>query len=461
MIIFPSKVNTVAMAPFRHRQLFFARSENRDNSDHGDAEEIVDALPIGGRDSDFYDQRYAQSPTAEPLSESMVRLVRSQLATLFYERMAFGIISTMKFRVEWNAYGSLRSFKQPRLPPKIFIPRCPHIRNHLLEYADVHVAVYFDWLDESFLFPRNGFETRKLGRYTWRKWFHWHDGRPPFLGYQKFAKPIGLRGSEPRDIQNVREFHRSLCDAVSTGLSQQELPKPSPSTHRSSQTRSQPTNPKSSRLTNLRTYQDRGREMAHLFRAIVIIVDDQVMQYKEPEICRPVLDPLGLPHNEKERDWTVSQYSVLLCRTGDEEHLSSPISFQSLYDSGKALPVNRPDYDDDGISVVRVKIDTALEFLLDLIHRERETMPSIGLAAEMENRQHLEACEKWVDGVMEHAGRVGIDTNGFTWEAVRRAKAALNGEAFDEYQTDPLWNHLGTTLLPVAWVDPPDELERA
>ncbi|EMR71404.1 hypothetical protein UCREL1_1549 [Eutypa lata UCREL1] len=238
------------MAPFRHRQLFFARSENRDNSDHGDAEEIVDALPIGGRDSDFYDQRYAQSPTAEPLSESMVRLVRSQLATLFYERMAFGIISTMKFRVEWNA-------------------------------------------------------------------------------------------------------------------------------------------------------------------------------------------------------------------TGDEEHLSSPISFQSLYDSGKALPVNRPDYDDDGISVVRVKIDTALEFLLDLIHRERETMPSIGLAAEMENRQHLEACEKWVDGVMEHAGRVGIDRNGFTWEAVRRAKAALNGEAFDEYQTDPLWNHLGTTLLPVAWVDPPDELERA
>lgn len=36
---------------------------------------------------------------------------------------------------------------------------------------------------------------------------------------------------------------------------------------------------------------------------------------------------------------------------------------------------------------------------------------------------------------MEHAGRVGIDANGFTWEAVRRAKAAQNGEAFNEDQT--------------------------
>lgn len=38
------------------------------------------------------------------------------------------------------------------------------------------------------------------------------------------------------------------------------------------------------------------------------------------------------------------------------------------------------------------------------------------------------------------------------------AKAALDGEAFDKDQIDPLWNHLGTTSLPLGWVDPPDEL---
>ncbi|KAI1754569.1 hypothetical protein F4782DRAFT_493008 [Xylaria castorea] len=454
------------MAPFRHRQVFCAWQKNPNDPCLGDAEAVVDCIQRCARDSSWYDQRYAQSPTAEPLSEDMVRLVRSQLATLFYERMAFGILCTLKFRLEWRPDGMqhcIRSFDQPRLLPKIFAPRSRPVRDHLLEYANVHVAIYFDWFDHAFLYGHNGFQTQKLGRYIWRKWFHWHGGQPPFLGYQMFAKPIGLRGSKPRDIQNLREFHRSLCDAVSIGLSQQELPKPSPSTHRSSQMRSQPRNPKPPQLTNVRTYKNRGREMAHLFRAIVIIVDNQVTQHKESEIWHPVLTPEEiqgpLAYMEQRRDWVVSQHSVLLFRTGDDTHLSSPISFQSLYDSGKALPVNRPDCDDDdGINIIRVKIDTALEFVFDLIYRERETLPSIGLAAEIENQQHSEACEKWVDNVMEHAGRVGIDTNGFTWEAVRRAKAALNGEAFDRDQIDPTWNHLGTTTLPIGWVDPPNEL---
>ncbi|KAI2466541.1 hypothetical protein F4781DRAFT_424008 [Annulohypoxylon bovei var. microspora] len=396
----------------------------------------------------------------------MVRLVRSQLATLFYERMAFGILCTLRFRLRWGAGGTsydIPSFDQPRLPPKFFLPRSRHVRDHLLEYADVHVAVYFDWFEKAFLYGHNGFLTKKLGRYIWKKWFHWHGGRPPFLGYQKFVKPIGLAGSKPRDIQNVREFHRSLCDAVSAGLSQQELPKPSPPTYRSRQMRLRPRDPKPPQPTNLRTYRGKGREMAHLFRAIVIVVDDQVLEYEEAEIYGPqlIVNPCRdtFQRGQELQEWIVSQHSVLLLRTGDDGHLSSPIDFQSLYDSGKALPVNRPDCDDDGSSIVRVKTDAALEFVLDLIHRERETIPSVGLAAETEYRQHSEACEKWVDGVMEHAGRVGIDTNGYTWEAVRRAKAAQNGEAFHYSQIDPIWDHLTSTYLPLGWVDPPEELE--
>ncbi|KAI1394946.1 hypothetical protein F4819DRAFT_479966, partial [Hypoxylon fuscum] len=190
--------------------------------------------------------------------------------------MAFGILCTLKFKAEWRVVPikySIRSFDRPRLPATLFVPRSRPVRDHLLEYADVHIAVYFDWLDDAFLYAHNGFDTQKLGRYIWRKWFYWHDGQPPFLGYQTFAKPIGLTGREPRDIQNLREFHRSLCDAVSIGLSQQELPNPSPPTHSASRVRLQPRNPKPSQLTNLRTYKDAGREMVYLFRAIVIIVD--------------------------------------------------------------------------------------------------------------------------------------------------------------------------------------------
>lgn len=436
------------MAPWLHRQVFFAPMG--ENPTYVDAEENVDCDLLADDRSDFWDQRYAQAPTAEPLSEGMMRLVRSQLATLFYERMAIGIRCTLNFKVEWyHMCGTThdpRSFDQPRLPPGIFVPRSRTVREHLLEYADVHVAVYLP-----------NYRTRQfgpcvLGRYIWGKWFSWHDGRPPFLGYQRFSKPITLKGTRLRDVQNILGLHRSLCDAVSIGLSQRELPRRSPSMHRSSHIRLKP------RRMNLRTYKDRGREMAYLFRAIVIIVDDQVMQYKEPEFCCPVPAPGSPKASACNRSWVASQNSVLLLRTGDDAHLSSPISFQSLYDSGKALPVNRPDCDDDGMTAVRVKIDAALEFVFDLIHREQEAIPAIGLAAEIENRQHWEVCEQWVDGVMEHAGRVGIDKNGHTWQAVRRAKAALNGEAFDHHQTDPPWTHLtgASFVSEIDWIRPPE-----
>ncbi|KAI1178104.1 hypothetical protein F4777DRAFT_576410 [Nemania sp. FL0916] len=460
----------MVVAPFRHRQIFGVWREDEDRSWIGSAEEeFDDILPPKYDDDRFYDQRYAKSPTAEPLSEAMVRLMRSQLATLFYERIALGYTSTYKFRFEWHEYTYngrptlIRGFKRPRLPTKYFTRRSRPARDHLLEYADVHVAVYFDWFDKDC-------QTRHLGRYIWRKWFHLHQGRPPFLGYQKFAKPIALiMGSEPRSIKSVRDFHRSLCDAVSVGLRQQELPKPSPPTRRFSRLLSQlripPSSQSQSQLTNLRTYEAIGREMAHVFRAIVIIVDNQVSQYREPEtrgvaLWSPELQApyTQRPSMEKRRDWSTSQYSVLLLRTRDDAHLSCPISFQSLYDSGKALTLDRPDCNNDGMNVVRVKIDTALEFVFDLIVKEREMVPHVGLAANIENEQHLQACEKWVDGVIEEASIVGIDENGFTWEAIRRAKAAINGEAFSKNQINPVWNTLGTAHLGMDYVDPPDEL---
>ncbi|KAI0143704.1 hypothetical protein GGR57DRAFT_518184, partial [Xylariaceae sp. FL1272] len=151
------------------------------------------------------------------------------------------------------------------------------------------------------------------------------------------------------------------------------------------------------------------------------------------------------------KEWVYSQFSVLLVRTGDDAHLSSPVSFQSLYDMKKALPVNRPDLGQDasenGMDVVRVNIDTALEFILDLIRREQETVPHVGLAAETEMAQQEKTCEDWVEGVMNHADRVGIDVNGFTWEAVRRVQAAKNGEAFHQYEVNPICDMIGPCPL--------------
>ncbi|KAI1445390.1 hypothetical protein F5Y02DRAFT_426868 [Annulohypoxylon stygium] len=350
--------------------------------------------------------------------------LRSELATKFYECMAYGFVCTLESRYGWDLWLSHRYMlviKRPRLPPEMFVPRSRLLRRQLLGFADSHVAFYVESIDHTF----KQFNLNWLGRYVWRAWFHRHGGRPPFLGHQKFAKPIGLNGNTHGEIQKLREFHRSLCDAVSIGLDQQELPKIIPTEAPTLRMRLENRKPDPPPPQELKTYKERGRELAHLFRAIVIVVDDQALKYRDPDICRPVPTPhipmRGLADQEKERDWIVSQYSVLLCKTGDDAHLSSPIDFQHLYDSGKAFPVNRPD-----------------------------SIPSLGSAADLEDRQHSEVCEKWVDGVMKHAGRVGIDKNGFTWEAVRRAKAALNGEAFGRDQTEPPWNYLGSTALPLG-----------
>ncbi|KAI1164776.1 hypothetical protein F5B18DRAFT_614443 [Nemania serpens] len=412
----------------------------------GNAEKIanIDSVCCADRNCSFYDQRYAQSPTAEPLSENMVRLVRSQLSSMFYECIAFSFMCTGEFQHGWRTE-MMRRFDQPCLPPEFFATPCPYVRKHLMEYADVHVNFYVESSGDAYN-AENYPACRILGRYIFRKWFHWHAGRPPFLSHQRLAKLVGVGGGT-RGIQSIRKFHRSLCDAVSTGLNQQELPKQIRSTglHGPSYSR------------NLKAYKDQGVGIAHLFRAIFIVVDDQIREHQEPEICSPVFPPeLDKPYVlagfEQWRDWCGSQYSVLLVRTGDDAHLSSPISFQSLFDSGKAFAAQRPDCGEDSssddIDVVRVRIDTALEFVLGLIRREREAIPHVGLAAETEDTQHSEACEKWVDSVMAHAGEVGIDMNGFTWKAVRRAKAALNGEAFDEDQVSPLWDHLGSGELP-------------
>ncbi|KAI0894364.1 hypothetical protein F4806DRAFT_498145 [Annulohypoxylon nitens] len=426
----------------------------RGDSFLGDAEKKFNTLVQCKKSSTFYDQRYVQSPTAEPLSEEMERLVRCELATKFFECIAYGFVCTLESRYGWDPWLSHRHMlviKRPRLPPEMFVPRSRLLRRQLLGFADSHVAFYVESIDHAF----KQVNLNWLGRYVWRAWFHRHGGRPPFLGHQKFAKPIGLNGNTHGEIQKLREFHRSLCDSVSIGLDQQELPKIISTEAPTLRMRLENRKPDPPPPQELKTYKERGRELAHLFRAIVIVVDDQALKYRDPDTCRPVRTPhipmRGLADQEKERDWIVSQYSVLLCKTGDDAHLSSPIDFQHLYDSGKAFPVNRPDCsNDEAINIVRVKIDTALEFVFDLIQREREAIPSLGSAADLEDRQHLEACEKWVNGVMEHAGRVGIDKNGFTWEAVRRAKAALNGEAFDRDQTEPPWNYLGSTALPLG-----------
>lgn len=165
---------------------------------------------------------------------------------------------------------------------------------------------------------------------------------------------------------------------------------------------------------------------------MLIVVDEQVCR-ENTERAPAAKGPTLQYYDERNLQRELPQYNVLLIKTGDDRHLSSPICFESLVESGMTLAVNRLDVGGnmEGEDVVRVKIDVAMKFILDLMRREEEALPSVGQAAKTLRGEHEKACERWVGRVMKHAQKFGIDNNRFTWQGIRRAEARLNGEAFD------------------------------
>ncbi|KAL1843048.1 hypothetical protein VTJ49DRAFT_3183 [Mycothermus thermophilus] len=78
----------------------------------------------------------------------------------------------------------------------------------------------------------------------------------------------------------------------------------------------------------------------------------------------------------------------------------------------------------------------------DLIHREEAALPHVHSAAEALRRELDAMRGRWIEAVLKHAAGVGLDNNKDTWQALRRASARANGEAFDVNQVAPDWRWL-------------------
>ena len=98
-----------------------------------------------------------------------------------------------------------------------------------------------------------------------------------------------------------------------------------------------------------------------LSRAINVIYDKFIEPYvaREPRV-RIFLDDV------------VQQQNVLLVLTGDDHELSAPISFDSI--KCESLPIPREACDgtetDNSYGMIRVPMNVAIQFILDLQQRE-------------------------------------------------------------------------------------------
>lgn len=370
---------------------------------------------------------------------SMLKLVQKELETLFHETTAESVrIFPGPFTTEWRHY-VLNTFSIPVVPVDYYRGELSG-SGMLRGFFNKHIAIYFEHSAS-----RNT-DSEKIGQYIYRHWLRMYNDRPPFQNGHFLAKPISFvegtySNNTPRvtDLPFALRFHQSLCDSIAAR--ENDIPFGS--------------EPR-------RSFKDSGYRLAHLFRSIFMVVDNcednEPPEREDMWKCRDYMiepasgyetppEPGRLTKSKRERrrryvDWHWSRSRVLLVRTGDESHLSESISFQPLFDEGLALPLMRNDVSPE--NVVRVRLDTALEFVEGLIRREEEAVPQARQVAEEFEHELDEKCRVWMEKVLKHAEEVGIDNNGFTWHAMRRAEARLNGEAFDIDQIWPIGKSLAS-----------------
>ncbi|KAJ3529754.1 hypothetical protein NM208_g4001 [Fusarium decemcellulare] len=388
-------------------------------------------LSFSRRDCPEYDSKYFRtiSPPWQSLSEVMQGLILNELRDLFFEQTATELRSLDTYAVKWRQILGIPLVKWRR-PGDVDIKP-----EDIIKFLNKEVMIYLDTKSIA-----DNSEYGSLGRYIYREWLHLYNGRPPFQRGGFFAKATRFHDPESDGLDRLSAFHKDLSQMLSAHLDDyvdfypydmrsQTIPPP----------HYQPIPDRA-----IQSFRNHGYLLRPLFRALYIFVDGQALaEFPGPMPAQRGEAECHLAYRQRVHIQAMSRVSVLIVKTGDESHLSSPISLLPLFDAGLALNVNRPDYQ-DGIepTVARVKLDVAIRFVWELLMKEETASSETAKQAQRLREEQQEFCEAWVRKVVIHSQEVGIDTNGYSWTAIRRALARKNGEAFEYDQIVPWWELL-------------------
>ncbi|KAI1648924.1 uncharacterized protein F4817DRAFT_48050 [Daldinia loculata] len=391
-------------------------------------------------DMDF-NQKYAVRVASAPLTPEELVLVRGHLGAIFHEEASASLRWDPTFQTGWA-----RNL-QMALAPQHQDSDTMHWFPDICDYANKQTAVYFvgGGSKPNSAGHRHGYTDRRLGCYIYRTWHALHGGRPNLQRQHFFAKALRVPESEATSwsIPGLVAAHRRLCDATAARLGSEVV------RLRCEDTASGAFPPP---VGTAQTWCEHGLSSRHLFRAVVLVADEHVLPVECP--VQPVPEIRG--HNQQ---WKVAAWlerlmpecSVLMVRTGDDAHLSRPVSFERLIREGKTIPLGLEERKlAKELGVVRVKIGVAMRFLFDLQAEEEAAIPSLRQVSAMLTEERERACHAWVESVLQHASlrEVGVDGNRFTWEAVRRMWAERDGDIFnhaaqDETRLTPLYSWYG------------------
>ncbi|KAF5600436.1 hypothetical protein FPANT_2392 [Fusarium pseudoanthophilum] len=406
--------------------------------------------PASIRMEDGYNENYLE-PTIAAIKE-IPDLIYKELEIMFFEDAAANIRMCSDLKIGWRAdipmcsdlkIGWRRAdhcmtvINTPRVSELIVGPY------HLDDWSNKEVMVYFEHESADIL------DSQRIARYIFREWLRLHNGRPFFQRGGFFGKPLLLTENGPQNLEQLSASHADLSEYVSTHVEHLVEFKRGRN-WRSSYPGEQP--PKDETPGDIRSWQEHGYHMSHLFRALYLVVDEQSLIVKSaPYYNAKRLKGWDRIHDmDRPVERQLAKCTILLVKTGDDAHLSSPISFLPLFEAGLASNVNRDDYaggPGDEETAVRVSLDVAVRFVWDVLQREKEAFNELAKRDQVLEQEQNNRFQDWLKDVVSHSEEVGMDHNLYMWFACRRALARVNNEGFDQSQVYPVSRKFFTVLL--------------
>ncbi|KAL8906886.1 MAG: hypothetical protein Q9207_001741 [Kuettlingeria erythrocarpa] len=260
----------------------------------------------------------------------------------------------------------------------------------------------------------------------YEEWRACYPENRPNIEYGHFlANPVRITSAGPTTVSEVLDAHRSLCAQTST-LSTQA--------HATANERPE----------NIPAWYARydHYSLTPLYPAIILIMDRVNDSAKELSMAKDGFLRL--------RRFAQLQ-TILLVRTGDDNRLRAPISFDSLKD--QSLPLDRSDATGQEDNIVRVTLATAVKFITNLEEREASAQPDTHYRKPIDpslcprapegfegDKQVCYDPETWADANLAAAERHGYDTDYDIGESVRRVLAGREGEDYLQFEHTPFRN---------------------
>ncbi|KAI6754904.1 hypothetical protein HG530_012656 [Fusarium avenaceum] len=281
--------------------------------------------------------------------------------------------SGTQYRDHWN-----KGWDQLWATSALSIERMP-----IIHFFNKEVMLYID--EELVYGTEHSLRLDLTGRYIYRTWLRQYNGRPPLQMGGFIARHMFLPQQLRMNLAQLSTYHMELSEMLSQSLNDPV----------SFNTCFDPM-----AAPPIKSFRNHGYLMRPLFKALYMVIDDQFEAYQN-DLIEPFTQG-DSNYKQKFQEFLSSNHTVLLVRTCQDSHLTSPVSFLPLFESGLALGVNRSDYEDEpGPTVVRVRLETAVEFISELLSKEEAASEEAARARErLEQEQETgTGTGDWLSGI--------------------------------------------------------------